>query len=125
MQFLFFYTPQPRSQVWIFINGNYWRCPSSNQPIHRPPIFSLEIVQCPYKNRNRGRLLRATARLGVFKGRFILDYEQKMHTSSRVMETNPPGANRPLTDEIIEDSPADKTWLKFNFKINPPAFKIP
>ena len=27
--------------------------------------------------------------------------------------------------EIIEGSPADKTWLKFNFEIIPPAFKIP
>ena len=28
------------------------------------------------------------------------------------------------SDEIIEGSPADKTWLKFNFEIIPPAFKI-
>ena len=49
-------------------------------------------------DRNRGRLLSASARVGLFKGRFILDYEQKMHTSSRVIETNPPGANRPLTN---------------------------
>ena len=48
-------------------------------------------------DRNRGRLLSASARVGLFKGRFILDYEQKMHTSSRVIETNSPGANRPLT----------------------------
>ena len=61
-------------------------------------FFSLEIVQCPYENGNRGRLLSASARVGVFKGRFILDYEQKMQTSSRVMETNPPGANRPLNN---------------------------
>ena len=27
--------------------------------------------------------------------------------------------------ETIEGSPADKTWLKFNFEIIPPAFKIP
>ena len=80
-RFLFFYTQQP----------------ASNRPIHKPPIFSLEIVQCPCENRNRGRLLSASVRVGVFKGRFIPDYEQKMHTSSLVMETNPPGANRPLT----------------------------
>ena len=80
-RFLFFYTQQP----------------ASNKPIHKPPIFSLEIVQCPCENRNRGRLLSASVRVGVFKGRFIPDYEQKMHTSSLVMETNPPGANRPLT----------------------------
>ena len=29
------------------------------------------------------------------------------------------------SDEIIEGSPADKTWLMFNFEIIPPAFKIP
>ena len=92
MRSLFFYTPQPRGHVWIFITGNHL-------PIHRPPIFSLKIVQCPYENGNRGRLLSASARVGVFKGRFILDYEQKMHTSLRVMETNPPGAkSRPFTN---------------------------
>ena len=80
-RFLFFYTQQP----------------ASNKLIHKPPIFSLEIVLCPCENRNRGRLLSASVRVGVFKGRFIPDYEQKMHTSSLVMETNPPGANRPLT----------------------------
>ena len=29
------------------------------------------------------------------------------------------------SDEIIEGSPADKTWLKLNFEIIPHAFKIP
>ena len=29
------------------------------------------------------------------------------------------------SDEIIEGSPTDKTWLKFNFQIILPAFKIP
>ena len=27
------------------------------------------------------------------------------------------------SDEIIEGSPADKTWLKFNFEIIPPVSK--
>ena len=47
-------------------------------------------------DRKRWRLLSASAGVGLFNGRFILDYEQKLHTSSRVMEANPPGANRPL-----------------------------
>ena len=83
MQFLFFYTPKPRSQVWTFIIRNYW------QTLFRTSLFTeflfslqLEIVQCPYENRNRGRLLSASPRVAVFKGRFILDYEHKMHTSS-------------------------------------------
>ena len=29
------------------------------------------------------------------------------------------------SDETVEGSPADKKWLKFNFEIIPPAFKIP
>ena len=48
-------------------------------------------------DRKRWRLLSASAGVGLFNGRFILDYDQKLHTSSRVMEANPPGANRPLT----------------------------
>ena len=83
MQFLFFYTPKPRSQVWTFIIRNYW------QTLFRTSLFTeflfslqLEIVQCPYENRNRGRWLSASPRVAVFKGRFILDYEHKMHTSS-------------------------------------------
>ena len=83
MQFLFFYTPTPRSQLWTFIIRNYW------QTLFRTSLFTeflfslqLEIVQCPYENRNRGRWLSASPRVAVFKGRFILDYEHKMHTSS-------------------------------------------
>ena len=56
MQFLFFYTPKPRSQVCTFIIQNYW------QTLFRTSLFTeflfslqLEIVQCPYENRNRGR----------------------------------------------------------------------
>ena len=126
MQFLFFYTPKPRSQVWTFIIGNY--C----QTLCRTSLFTeflfslqLEIVQCPYENRNRGRLLNASARVAVFKGRFILDYEQKMHTSSRVMETNPPGANRPLTNlapscsySVKANSATLLFWVISNFKSN-------
>ena len=82
-------------------------------------------MQCAYENRNRGRLLSASARVGVFKGRFILDYEQKMHTSSRVIETNPPGANRPLTnlaqsysDSVKANSATLLFWVISNFKSN-------
>ena len=124
MQFLFFYTPKLRSQVWTFIIENYW------QTLFRTSLFTeflfslqLEIVQCPYENRNRGRLLSASARVGVFKGRFILDYEQKMQTSLRVMETNPPGANRPLTNlaqsysySVKANSATLLFWVISNFK---------
>ena len=104
---------------------DFKRSPASNSPIHRPSIFSLEIVQCSYGNRNRGRLLSAGPRVGLFKCRFILDYEQKMHTSSRVMETNPPGANRPLTNLAQSCSYSVKAsratllfWVTSNFKSN-------
>ena len=76
-------------------------------------------------DRNRGRLLSASARVGLFKGRFILDYEQKMHTSSRVIETNPPGANRPLTNlaqsysySVKANSATLLFWVISNFKSN-------
>ena len=78
---------------------------TTSEPLRRTSLFtgllfSLERLSSARMktDRNRGRLLSASARVGLFKGRFILDYEQKMHTSSRVIETNPPGANRPLTN---------------------------
>ena len=73
-----------------------------------------------------GVYLSASARVGVFKDRFILDYEQKMHTSSRVMETNWPRTNRPLTNLAQSYSYSVKAnsatlllfWVISNFKSN-------
>ena len=63
--------------------------------------------------------------VGLFKGRFILDYEQKMYTSPRVMETNPPGANRPFTNlahsyscSVKANSATLLFWVISNFKSN-------
>ena len=76
-------------------------------------------------DRKRWRLLSASAGVGLFNGRFILDYDQKLHTSSRVMEANPPGANRPLTNLAQSSSCSVKAnsatllfWVISNFKWN-------
>ena len=98
----------------------------SVEPAYSQASWFLFIdCQCPYENRNRGRLLSASARVGLFKGRFILDYEQKIHMSLRVMETNPPGANRPLTNlapscsySVKENSATLLFWVLSNFKSN-------
>ena len=99
--------------------------PSVEPAYSQASRFLFIDCQCPYEKRNRGRLLSASARVGLFKGRFILDYEQKIHMSLRVMETNPPGANRPLTNlapscsySVKENSATLLFWVLSNFKSN-------
>ena len=119
MRFLFFYTHSLEAKY------GFLAIPCVELAYSQTSYFLLEIVQCSYGNRNRGRLLSAGPRVGLFKCRFILDYEQKMHTSSRVMETNPPGANRPLTNLAQSCSYSVKAsratllfWVTSNFKSN-------